>query len=63
MADYTPLERAEARIEVLSRQLRESERRESTLRQDNDTLQERISTLLRQQHEPHSLDEVIHPRA
>lgn len=69
MAKPADIDRARDRIEVLSGQLRKAERelresglRESSLREDNDTLQDRISQLIIQKDEPHSLDEVIHPR-
>jgi len=58
----SPLERVEARIAVLSRQLQESEQRNSNYREEVDALQERVSRLLAQLREPQSLDEVIHPR-
>lgn len=56
----TTQDRHAIRIVALSRQLREAEMRESTLRQDNDVLQARIANLIAQLHEPHSIDDVIH---
>ncbi len=43
--DTAPLERAEGRILVLSRQLKESAERESELREEIDAAQRRISQL------------------
>jgi septal ring factor EnvC (AmiA/AmiB activator) len=51
-SNLTDLQRAEARIKVMSRQLRESQQRNSDLREDNDNLQERIAGLLAQVREP-----------
>ena len=59
-SELTDLERTVARVVVLSRQLRESESRESVLREEVDYLQKRIATLLAQKREPQCLDELIH---
>ena len=59
-SNITDILRANLRIDVLSKQLRESEHRESNLRQDNDALKARVANLLAQKKEPQSMDEVVH---
>jgi len=59
-SELTAQDRHAIRIVVLSRQLRESESRESTLREEVNDLQKRVGTLLAQKREPQCLHEVIH---